>query len=228
MMVYRPFKAPYQRRKLFVPGKDRTSGFYGRFGDKGGELKFLDGSISQTPVAITGNIMNTGTLNVIAQGTGESERIGRKVTLTNIAIRYRWRLPEQDAVADPAQGDTIRLIMYLDKQANGATAAVTDILETAHWQSFNNLANSNRFVILMDKEHTLDYNSLASDGAGVISSSNARQNYTFYKKCNVPLEFSGTNGTIAEIRSNNIGMLLVSETAIGNLNAKYRLRYSDA
>ena len=37
--------------------------------------------------------------------------------------------------------DTLRFILHLDRQANRAAAAVTDILESADHFSFNNLSN---------------------------------------------------------------------------------------
>ena len=58
----------------------------------------------------------------------------------------------------------MRVMLYHDKQANGATAAVLDILESADYQSFNNLVNSGRFRILMDRTYAMNYLTLASGG----------------------------------------------------------------
>ena len=136
-------------------------------------------------------------------------------------------LPIRDAVATPQSSDTVRMIMYLDKQANGAAAAVTDILESADWQSFNNLSNSGRFITLMDKSVILNYQNLASDGGGVVSSTNTAREGAFYKMCNIPLEFSATTGAMGEIRSNNIGVLLISANGQAKFESKIRLRFSD-
>lgn len=137
------------------------------------------------------------------------------------------KVSEIDAQATPASGDTVRVIMFLDKQANGATAAVTDILETASFLSFNNLANSGRFQTLLDKTVTLNYMTLASDGAGLVSSANKFTDFSFHKRCNIPIEFSATTGAITEIRSNNIGVLLISRAASSALFSNIRIRFSD-
>ncbi len=136
-------------------------------------------------------------------------------------------LTEKDALATPSPGDSIRVIMYQDRQCNGATAAVTDILESADWQSFNNLSNKSRFRTLMDRSYQLNFQTLASDGAGLVSSGNFVMEDTFFKKCNIPIEFDSTTGALTEIRSNNIGILLISQNGQVAFTSKIRLRFSD-
>lgn len=218
-------KRPKVIRPVVVPGYTRQSGFYGRFG-VGGELKFHDLDITDATVAAGGTI-GIDSINKIPQGVTEVQRIGRKCTIRSINWRFRMTLPELDAVADPAAPDVIRVILYLDKQANGATAAVTDILESDDYQSFNNLANKSRFRTLMDREYDLNYSNLASDGAGVVSASATTISDTLFKKCNIPIEFDSTTGAITEIRSNNIGVLLLGRAGIAGFDSKMRVRFSD-
>lgn len=166
-------------------------------------------------------------MNKIPQGVTESERIGRKCTLRSIAWRFNISLAEQDAIATPAAGDVVRVLLYLDKQANGATSVITDIWEVADWQTFNNLANSGRFKTIMDRTYTINYKTLASDNAAVVSSANCTVEDSFYKKINIPLEFSASTGAITEIRSNNLGVLLISKEGNTSFESKFRLRFSD-
>ncbi len=225
-LVLGPYKAPAQkRRKAFTPGRDRTAGFYGRYSGPQGELKFHDVDLDDAVITAGGQI--TATINIIPQGVTEVQRIGRKCTLKSINWRYQIGLPEVDAQADPSDSDTVRVIMYLDKQCNGAAAAVTDIMESADYQSFRNLANSGRFQILVDKCHTLNHITLASDNAGVVSQAIMNRDGSFYKKVNIPIEFNSTTGAIGEIRSNNLGVLLLGQSGIAGFNSKIRLRFSD-
>lgn len=216
-----------RRKKSFVPGRDRRVGFYGRYAvqNGGGELKFHDVNLTDAVIAQGGIIQDT--VIVIAQGVTESQRIGRKCTLRSIHWKYRISIPEIDAADDPSGGDDIRVILYLDKQCNGTAAATLDILETASIHSFRNLANSGRFTILMDKLHVMNYTTLASDNAAVVSSAIVRREYTFNKKCSIPIEYSATTGAIGEIRSNNIGVLLVALSGVGGINSEFRFRFSD-
>ncbi len=213
-------------RGTVARGYTRRSGFYGRFGDNGGgELKFHDVDLDDANVATAGTIVPT--INIIPQGTTEIQRIGRKCTIRSIAWRYRVFLPEQDAVMTPASSDMIRVILYVDKQTNGATATVTGILRTADFQSFNNLVNTRRFQILLDKSIDMNYLTLASDGAGVVSQGGTQKDFTFFKKLNLPIEFDAATGALTEIRSNNLGVLLISSGAVCGFDSKIRLRFSD-
>lgn len=228
LMVYRPYGKTYtKRRKTFVPGRDRVGGFYGRYAGRDAELKFFDLDIDKDPTLSAGFILNAGSVNNIASGTQENQRIGRKCTIRSIHLRYLLLLPEQDAVATPAIGDSLRIIVYQDKQANGAAAAILDILETANIHSFRNLANSGRFNVLCDKLHNVNYAGLASDGAGVVSQAGVSFNYVWNKKVNIPLEFSSTTGATTEIRSNNLGILLIGNQGVVGYFSQLRLRFSD-
>lgn len=229
--AYSSGPSTYKKRRktsgpYVVPGKTRVGGYYGRFG-KSGELKFHDVDVTNASVANTGNIMNMGTINVIPQGVTESERVGRKCTIKTIQYRSDLKLPERDEQTTPPGGDIVRVIVYLDKQANGAAAAVTDILETADYNSYMNLSNSGRFVIMHDKFIPINYMALAGQAAGDSASSETLKQFSFYKRCNIPIEFSGTTGAIGEIRSNNLGILLISEAGNLSMDGKVRLRFSD-
>lgn len=217
----------YKRRRTFRPGVDRIGGYYGRFSPAGGELKFHDVDVDDAVIASGGSIQNTGSVNLIAQGVTESQRVGRKCTIRSIQWRYKLSLPETDAVATPGAGDTVRTIVYLDKQCNGAAATAALILQADNYQSFMNVAEEGRFTILMDKVHSLNYAGLASDGAGVVSQAGVRRSFAWSKKCNIPLEFNDTTGALTEIRSNNIGILMVGFTGVSALDSKIRLRFSD-
>ncbi len=208
--VYAPYAPPAYTRRTSFPG----------------ELKFHDVELDDAVVAAGGNV--TATINVIPQGVTEIQRIGRKCTIRSIHWKYRVDLPEVGPVASPNTIDEVRVILYLDKQCNGATAAALDLLETATLRSFRNLANSGRFVFLMDKVHTLNWTTLASDAAGAYRQAEVVREYSFNKKCEIPIEFNAAAGTIDEIRSNNLGVLLVGVNGAAGFLSSIRLRFSDS
>ncbi len=109
----------------------------------GGELKFFDTLKAATTVTETGTILDDSLVH-IPQGVTESERVGRKCTLRSIHIKGTFLNSNVTSVNDTKNG--VRIIMYLDKQANGATAAVSDVLEDITevngYNSFRNLSNS--------------------------------------------------------------------------------------
>lgn len=216
-------KKPY--KNVYVkPGYERLGGFYGRFTGPNAELKFLDTAISFSFDA-TGEVPATGQLNLIPQGSTESQRIGRKVVIKSLYIRGTVTFTP---AASTSGVDDVFLYIVLDRQCNGAAAAITDVLTSnAMGSALVNLANTDRFVILGRKSWKLQ-------SAAGVSAAYARDQipWSFYKKLNVPIEFdsSSTSGAITTIRSNNI-FLLAGSGLIGDdvttCDATCRIRYSD-
>lgn len=208
------------KRSRKLPGRGRKAVF-------NGELKFHDVDLDDAVVATGGTI--TPTINIIVQGITEKQRIGRKTTIRVIQWRYDIDLPIASNQADLPQGDIVRVMLYVDKQTNGATAAVTDILETADYQAFRNLNNTGRFWILMDKTHSINRRVAMTDGTNTAQSPEVvTGTFTFFKNVTIPIEFSAELGIITEIRSNNLGVLLISREGTAGFESKFRLRYSDA
>ncbi len=141
-------KAPYRRKrrrynngsKKFIAGKNRTSGYYGRFNGPNAELKFHDVDLNDAAVSTTSEVI--ASINLIPQGVTEKTRVGRKCTITSIQWRWRISMFEEDAESLPAAPDEIRIILFLDKQCNGATASTLDLIETDGLRSYRNLTTA--------------------------------------------------------------------------------------
>ncbi len=227
--ITRRRQAAITKRKLSqmvaMPGFTRTTGFYGRYAPGTGELKFHDVAVDDAVVPTAGAILDS--INLIPQGVTEKTRVGRKCVIRSINWRFNYSLPAQADQADIGTGETIRIIMFLDKQCNGATATVLGILETADYQSFNNLANKGRFRTLMDRTYPLNRINSVTDGASTSSSALLTYCDTFFKKVNIPIEFDNTTGAITEIRSNNVGVLFITQAGVAGFNSNVRVRFSD-
>lgn len=204
---------------------EAAGGIYGRYAGRSVEKKFFDGTLSSDPVPNTGGVEDS--LLHIAQGVTESTRVGRKITVTKLQCRYSLTLPEADGTADPSPPDVCRVIIFIDKQTNGAAAAVTDILETGALKSFNNLANKGRFQILLNRVHYLNYMSGGVGETDVWSSAGIYKQYSANFNLNLPIEYNSTTGAIGEITSNNIGCLLISGNNVIAFDMKYRVRFLD-
>lgn len=213
-------------RDVVVPGITRTTGYYGQFNQgTASELKFHDVDLDDAVITAAGTV--TATINIIAQGVTETQRVGRKCTITN--INWRYDITMNDTVTADSTSEVVRIILYQDTQCNGAAAAVTDLLESDNYLSFNNLANKTRFRVLLDRTHDM----ICPSGSGQNAADAFGESITsgsFYKKCSIPLEYdnSASTGAITTIRSNNLGVMLLSKT--GNLTtfvSKFRLRFSD-
>ncbi len=215
---------PYMPARLTAKRqKARGTGYYGRFQRQAGnrtEWKFHDVTFDDASISTVGDRLTSA--NLIAQGVTESDRLGRKCTIRS--IEWRYTITKTTEVASDADS-VVRVIMYVDKQANGAAAEVLDLLKTADFQSFYNLANRNRFRILMDK--TYDLNAMAGGGNGTILDTYTRAlSRRFYKKCSIPIEYKLTTAVIGAVTSNNIMVLLISNRAKAKFDSEIRLRFT--
>lgn len=206
----------YQPRSILNAGRTRTTGYYGRYTGRSQELKFFDKTHIIDLTDLGGTVKND--IMEISAGTGENQRIGRKLTLRHLNMRYTIK-------NEGSTMNTVRVIVILDKQCNGTGITVPDFLQTEDYQSFNNLANSNRFKTLHDRMHTVP-------SQGVSTAIGKLSDELYIKDLNVPVEYSGTTGGLTEIKSANISMLVIPDKASTNLSLRFnsttRLRYSDS
>lgn len=172
---------------------------------------------------------NTG----MSTGDGPSNRDGRQVTITSLHFRLRLIADDTDGTNSKDAGGSIhaRVMVILDKQANGATATQSDIFsDTRLLVAYNNLNNSYRFRKLYDKVITLN-----TTGARVTDdkSISYERFIKFDKMCSIPLIYNGNTGAIAEVRSNNLLLVIMpnyNSTVNLNFSAECltRLRFTDA
>lgn len=191
------------------------------FGRQPGEVKFFDTATSFTFDA-TAEVPATGQLVLIPQGVTESTRVGRKCVVKS--VQGRWDISYAPGAGASAL-TTVSLYLIQDKQTNGAAAAAADVfLAGTLSQAMHNLSNADRFVVLKK------WNIVLQPMAGATTAyNNVMKHVEFFKKCNIPLEFSSTAGAITELKSNNIFLLAGAYstddlvTCAGNV----RVRFTD-
>lgn len=207
-------------------GTIRTGGFYGRYAGNNAELKFFDTALDFAFDA-TGEVPATGQLTLIPQDATESGRNGRKCTIKSIQLHGSMTYVP-GASTDGTSACYLWLV--LDKQCNGAAAAVGDVLKNGATmqKALINLSNSERFVILKKWKWVF----AAKAGAQAAFSRDIRL-LDFYKKCNIHIEYDSTaaTGAITTIRSNNIFLLAGTNAGTDDLvtmDGIARLRFSDS
>lgn len=189
--------------------------------NRGQELKFFDADIHDTTIASTLTV-TLDSFNKVAAGTGPSDRIGRRIFIKSIDLK--WNIVIK---SDTVGRDEVRVLIFCDKQANGAVAVGTDILDDQAdhpWLTFRNLEHTRRFTILMDKRISIA--SMASGASGV-TLGNTKHYKLHYKfpKGGLAVDFESTTGAMSEISSNNIGMMAISSSALTEMHMQSRIRY---
>lgn len=154
---------------------------------------------------------NTASLIPIPQGTAYNNRIGNNVRVTAVRAHIQFNIP-----AASVAGDIVRIIVYLDKQANGVAATASQILQpatgtTVTISSYQNWFYVDRFKILHDE--TMELNPPTSVTATEVSCAYFRD-WKWSHKCSMPIRYSATTGALTELQSYNLGILVV--TLIGN------------
>ena len=154
-------------------------------------------------------------LNGIPQGDDSTERLGKRINMTNVAIRATASIP-----ANATQPfDSIRVIIFYDRQPNQLTPAVTDILTTASQDAHINLFNSDRFWVVLDHYLTVSVN-----GPDVCQMKENR-------KLNTTTVYGGVGATAASINSGALWLLCypLAPASANQPTFKYdvRVKYAD-
>lgn len=210
-----------RRRGRVAKGYTRRVGAYRRFsGNRDKEQKFHDIDIDAT-------FLTTGVfaqVNLIAQGVGESQRVGRKAFIRAIHWRGTLTLPATTTLTSTAV--TLRMILFVDKQCNGVAATAVQLLQSNAYNSWRDLINSGRFTILMDRYWTLNCGSGGGDSTTDFGAT--ERQFKFHKKCNIAIQFNGATGAITEIPTNNISVMIIANNAFSaSVVSKLRLRFTD-
>ncbi len=188
------------------------------------DLKFKDVIVDDAVVASTGLVLPQ--IFTIGNGDTANQKDGLKVIIKSISIRFQLRLPSS-ADKDNAS-DICRVLLLKDRQANGALPAVADIITATDIISFRTPANSRRFTTLFDK--TVTINALGGAGNGTVNTTLVRNiSWQYHKKLNWPIYYNDsiTTGLIAQINSNNLVILVISESGLCGLKTHVRVRYLD-
>lgn len=195
------------------------------FKELGKEVKFYDETNTNGFAAFsTSGTILSNSLNNIPNGIDLSQRIGRKITVVGLGLTYTMEMPVTAVAADTV--DNLRIIVYLDKQANGAAAGPADILQgPVTIGSYRNLTNVNRFRVLSDEIFHLQCKAGAAAAPTVFGVEGIVRKV--WMDLNVPIQFSGLIGSEADIRSNNLGILVVSSNFQATMQCNSRLRFTD-
>ncbi len=188
------------------------------------EVKFHDVTADVSPMPTTANTITD--LLTIAQGDGESQREGRKITIKSIYTKFTCILPSTNVAA--STGGSCNIWMVLDKQCNGVQLDAAQFLaDVGDFHSFNDLANSNRYRVLWKRTYQLAARSGGAPATPVFGEHEISDQV--YVKCNIQIQYdaSANTGVIGTINSNNIAIIAQGRTGIIQFLSRTRFRFTD-
>ncbi len=166
-----------------------------------------------------------GSISAIAQGDSESNRDGRKCTLTSLHIRG-------SVILDSSQGTTLqdgrqcRVIIVWDTQTNAAQLNAEDVYLTPTEISlaFRNLQFTKRFKIL--KDATFDLNVMAGAGNGTADDSpDYIKHFKWNFKLKIPVIHKGTTAVVGSVTDNSLHVIAFANATGITLKYESRVRF---
>lgn len=206
----------------------RTGGFEGL------EKKFVDyevtkGNMADTVASSEVDPTTVNCLNAIAQGDGESQRDGRRCTLTSVHVQGYVRFKSDVLSGGTPDIGRVRLALVLDTQTNGAQFNAEDVFieptdGTLATCTFRNLQYQKRFRVLASKVVDLRSQAGAGPDAGFLYWSPDIASFEFHKefKSGLQVNHSGTTASVASITDNSLHMIAILD---GGSNADASLSY---
>ncbi len=171
------------------------------------ELKFVD-------TVVTASFTTAGAiapLSMIAKGDEANERDGDKVKIQSIDV-YITNI-------GGSASDNTRVILFWDTSSNGVVPAITEVLESAAYDSHTNNENNSRFSIV--KQYLF-----ANDQNG-----NKNHFIRFYLKLKNAkhTSYQGTTAVQANLLQNNLYLLVIGDSGTNQsgYQVRCRLRFID-
>lgn len=186
-------------------------------GMMGLEVKYADFAYAEAavtaPTDSTGgeHNVNEGGLNVVAQGTGVSQRDGRKATFRNTLIKGYVAYPPSTAQATAARSFDVTIWVVLDKMHNAsATGAQSEEIFEVPLASvgvanlqFRTLATTKRFQILAKKTLHFPAPTITGVSGSIVTSGDRKQFEMFINyKGGLVTQFQDTDAQIDSVIDN--------------------------
>lgn len=177
-----------------------------------GERKYLDTTINTEADSTGASLL----LNGMGLGNTASTRVGQQILITSLEIRLQLK-------HDQATDGGCRIMVMVDKQANGVAFGVTDVLASAHPSALRNLGNRKRFRCYLDRVIHVGSSAFYEGYRNMFK-------FIRFKRGLIVDYNTGNAGTIADIARNALNLVIVSQLAnpAGVPVTGYcRIRYTD-
>lgn len=190
------------------------------------ELRNLDGNNpAEVPLTQVGAFV-VNNMWQVEQGTGVSQREGRKIIVKSVQIKLSL---VYSPGANVGLYERVRVCLYQDRQCNGSTPSVGDIHAGGDKTlAFRNLDEIKRFKIWKDKVMNFSNNDVVyNTTAGAYQIQPILRTISWrIRNLNIVVNYNGTDGLLSEIRDNAMGVIgYTSQGRPVTCVAQYRIRY---
>lgn len=184
-----------------------------------------------TTAAVGGSVDSIlGTVG-IPQGTDAKSRIGIRAFLWSASIHGDIKFIPG---SDPNASDEVRIMVVLDKQSNGASASIQNVLDlsaTADVNAFRLEQNRARYTVLMDRIYTMNPMAMGSTTAPAVEGATVLRRFSFNKRWVNGLKVvykEGSTGTDSQIVDNNLWIMAFAKNGVNcSIQWDSRVHYTD-
>lgn len=174
------------------------------------ERKYAQEMSQVTTIPIGGNWTIQGMGPYTQIGNTVTTRIGNKITVESLAIRF-FIQPE----ALEALGTSVRLIFGIDRRPNGQDPTAGSVMETTN-EILSGYERSEefrgRFQIIYDEYVDFD------------STTGVRTGKLFFKKP-IKVLYTGTNGNVLDMQKNHFFVMAGSKNNAAAINVRFSFRF---
>lgn len=182
------------------------------------EIKNIDTIKTATTASTVGTILSD-TLNAPTQGDDTNSRDGRQIICKSLYLKGRVTKAKHATI----DSDSCRVVVYWDRQPNGAATTISQLFSSADIDCHVNPLFNQRFVILSNKVY--DLNSGGWDGT---TSFEVNESFDlFIPLKDIPVTFKTNVGTVADCETNNFGVAAFSENGLVTVQYNCRLKFTD-
>lgn len=166
------------------------------------EKNFVATSVTATPAGT----WSFSALGLLATGNTTASRVGNQIKFVSHNMNIR-------IVMNASASDTfVRIVLFLDKQPNGALPGATSVFNTDTIDSFVNINNGRRFVMMMNKVYNV------STGSKTTLFIQKWMKYQFKTR------YAGTTAAITDLATNSCVLGLISSEATNTPTVEFNIR----
>ncbi len=192
------------------------------------EKKFTENQVDDVTILTTGSVI-LNTLNLVNQGDGVLDMLGKKLIVVSISIQGTIHLPSQSdaTLSNIIASDTVKIYLILNKQTNGTAATANDFWEGDTIRSHREIDKTQQLQTLRRLVLTVSTPTVILDTT--FKTLRTSIPFSIYMTAKIPIDYTGTTGrSITNIRTNNLELLAISEEGKATISVISRIRFTDA
>ncbi len=221
-----------RKRRSFRRGRNFGRSFMRHTSQR--ELKTFQDEIDGFTLSTSWQAVNppiTDCLVAPAQGVGADDRIGNVYHIESLMIKGAVCTPEIEQAASPQADVAVRIVIGIDKNAEGSEIVPANVLDLAwadDFHCFRELKKVENYTVLMDQVVVLPARGYSEGSINQFAHPGRCTPFTYYKKFpgGLKVKCSGTGNTVASIQTNGLFMMAIEESTGGSrLDCQIRARF---